>query len=146
MRCINRHTAAIDGVAPGASGDFDPHSPSVRALCAEKLLEPCEGETSLEPTANELRASVLDANSEIEKLHAVIDGLRKELDENRAAATKSASALQGSIDELVNQLREADSKAANAAAERDGVLSELNALRAQLAAKAEPDPAKKGKG
>lgn len=146
MRCFNRHTAAIDGIAPGEVGDFSPNSPSVRALCAEGLLEPCEGEPALEPTDAELRASMVDANAEIEKLHAVIDGLRNELDENRAAASKSATAMQTSIDELVNQLRAADFKATNAAAERDGVLSELNALRAQLAAKAEPDSTKKGKG
>ena len=46
MRCRNAHTAAIDGVQPGAVGDFNPAV--VKSLLDAKLLVPVEPLTKVE--------------------------------------------------------------------------------------------------
>lgn len=47
MRVVNRHTASIDHLAPGAEGDL-PDSPAVRALVSAGLLEVCAADHVLE--------------------------------------------------------------------------------------------------
>ena len=40
MKALNRHTSAVDGVAPGTVGEFPDGNPSVKVLVAAGLLVP----------------------------------------------------------------------------------------------------------
>lgn len=67
MRFRNAHTSSIDGVAPGAVGEFTPAV--VRSLIEAKLLVPVEGDGGL-PSDTEMRARFDHAWDERERSFA----------------------------------------------------------------------------
>lgn len=156
MRCINRHTAPIDGVAPGEEGDFAP-GPS-RIYLEAGLLEPCTGEEPLPPSVEALANKCDELTADCSKLFSQLEATRAEHEEVKARAAKRESEMQRAIDDLASQLATARERASKAEAERDGVRSRIAELEAQLALKSEPTPApadapapeaapvKKGKG
>lgn len=153
MRCINRHTAPIDDIAPGEVGDFNPKA--VRSLLDAGLLEPCAGEDPPPPSLERVIAERDGYALQMETYGKDLSAARDEIETNRQAAAKREGEMQLAIDELASQLVTARDRASKAEAERDGMRSRLNELESQLAAKSEPAPteapapeapAKKGRG
>lgn len=74
MRCVNKHTASIDGVAPGAVGDFQPEA--VKVLLAAGLLVPVDGAPSPAAESDELalaRVRILELEAEVTQLRADLE-------------------------------------------------------------------------
>lgn len=86
----NRHSAPIDGIAPGASGEFE-DGPGVRRMVEIGHLSARAPETSAASASSDLEA-LIRANTEgaalVAKLEAENAALRAELEAARAAAPK----------------------------------------------------------
>lgn len=78
MRCRNQHTCAIDGVAPGAEGEFPAANAAVQAMLASGQLVALDG--AGEPDGERLpsRAEALAMVAELELRGARIAALEAE--------------------------------------------------------------------
>lgn len=159
MRALNKHTAPVEGIAPGAIGEVDPENSGIKVFVDAGWLVDADThrEPEREPTIEEAKKAVEDLASRLADAREFIQSAndRAAAHERRIAeleaqakadADESASKLEGSA-RLAAQL-------AKDIAARDARIAELEA---QLALKSEPTPApadapapeapvKKGKG
>jgi hypothetical protein len=102
MRCRNDHTSSIDGVQPGAEGEFNPAV--VKGLLDAKLLVPVEAEVSPAAKSDAQRAEFDAAWAERERAHtAELDRARAALDAalvTAGAAETRATALEVEVAQL----------------------------------------------
>lgn len=148
MRAFNRHKAQVAGIEPGGTGEVDTDNAGIKVFIEAGLLVDANtiSGPEREPTLDEMRAHVADANANALKFNGETVEARSRVAELEAQNKQLAAVAETNASEL-KKAHDANGKLA----------ARVTELEAQLAAKAEsapaaeptgtPEaPAKKGKG
>lgn len=117
MRVLNKHTAAIDGIATGQEGDVDGDNPGVRAHLAAGLL-----------VALELDVGVLEVSG--------VQAL--DVPEALQAAEANMRAMREHIDRMETELRAQRDREGELAAALEAANAKVASLEADLATATAP--------
>jgi hypothetical protein len=142
MRCRNRHSTRLDGVAPGAEGSFSATSKGVRKWLAAGMLEALEPMPASDaPSAPSAPAADMPTLAELESMARELDRRGEsvaQLSRANEQLTERVAALESEAADLRALLASVTAPAAPAAESvTSGVIAVLSADNAAPAA---PEP------